>query len=188
MLKLLSFIFIISRFSLFSQQTLKICPGESETVTYWTETTTPGEIVWSVNGINYYTDQLVMNWTQPGTYNISVTQTNGICEDSKYFTVLINSCDDLVYYVPNSFTPDGDNFNNIFQPVFTEGFDPFDFHLTIFNRWGQVIFESYDSSKGWNGYYGEKKCQDGVYTWKIEFGRPGIDDREVIIGHVVLIR
>jgi gliding motility-associated-like protein len=96
--------------------------------------------------------------------------------------------DESIFYVPNSFTPDDDSFNNIFQPIFTEGFDQFDFHLTIFNRWGETIFESYDASKGWNGYYGEKKCQDGVYTWKIEFGRPGIDDREVIVGHVFLIK
>lgn len=187
-MRFISLIFFLISFSSLSQQTIEVCPGETEVVTYWVETNTPGEIVWSVNGMNYYTTQLVMNWSQPGSYNISVTQINGICEDIKYFTVQVNSCDELVYYVPNSFTPDGDNYNNTFQPVFTDGFDPFDFHLTIFNRWGEIVFESYDASKGWDGYYGGLRCQDGVYTWKIEFGRPGIDDREVIVGHLVLIR
>lgn len=188
MSKLLSFLFSIISFISLSQQTIEVCKGESEMVTYWVETNSPGDIVWSVNGMSYNTEQLTMNWSEAGVYNISVTQTNGICEDIEYFTVQVNYCDELVYYVPNSFTPDGDNHNNTFQPVFTSGFDPFDFHLTIFNRWGEIIFESYDASKGWNGYYGGIRCQDGVYTWKIEFGKPGIDDREVIVGHVVLIR
>lgn len=191
MLRLLSFIFCIMSFNLLSQlsqQTIEVCPGESKLVTYWVETNSPGEIIWVVNGSSYNTEELVMYWSQPGTYDISVKQTNGICEDIEYFTVLVNSCNDLVYYVPNSFTPDDDNFNNTFQPVFSSGFDPFDYHLSIFNRWGEVIFESFDSSKGWNGYYGIEKCQDGVYTWKIIFGKPGIDDKELLTGHVVLIR
>jgi gliding motility-associated-like protein len=188
MLKFLSFIFLLISFASLSQQTIKVCPGESEAVTYWVETNSLGETVWSVNGNEFYTEQLLMNWSEPGVYNISVTQTNGICEDIQYFTVQVNSCDELLYYVPNSFTPDDDNFNNTFQPVFTSGFDPFDYHMSIFNRWGEIIFESYDATKGWNGYYGQMRCQDGVYIWKIEFGRPGIDDREVIVGHVVLIK
>jgi gliding motility-associated-like protein len=188
MLKFLSFIFLLISFASLSQQIIEVCPGESEAVTYWVETNSPGEIVWSVNGNLYYTTQLLMNWSDPGVYNISVTQTNGICESSQYITVSVSYCDELTYYVPNSFTPDGDAHNNIFQPVFTSGFDPFDFHMTIFNRWGEIIFESFDASKGWNGYYGGIKCQDGVYIWKIEFGRPGVDDKEVLVGHVVLIK
>lgn len=188
MLKLLSFIFCIISFISFSQQTVEVCPGESKMVTYWIETNISGEIVWLVNGTSYNTEQLVMYWSQPGTYSISVTQTNGICEDVEYFTVQVSPCNDLIYYVPNAFTPDDDGFNNIFKPIFTSGFDPFDYHLTIFNRWGETIFESFDAAKGWNGYYGGQKCQDGVYTWKILFGRPGIDDKEVIIGHVILIK
>jgi len=117
--KLLSFIFSIISFISLSQQTVEVCKGESEVVTYWVETNSPGDIVWSVNGISYNIDQLVMYWNEPGTYNISVTQKNGICEDVEYFTVQVNYCDELVYYVPNSFTPDDDNYNNIFQPIFT---------------------------------------------------------------------
>lgn len=188
MIKLLSFIFCFVSFISFSQQTVEVCPGESKVITYWVETDTPGDIAWLVNGTSYDSEQLVMNWSEPGTYNISVTQTNVICEDIQYFTVQVNACDELVYYVPNSFTPDNDNHNNTFQPVFSSGFDPFDYHLTIFTRWGEVIFESFDSSKGWNGYYDTERCQDGVYTWKIVFSRPGIDDKEIITGYVVLIR
>jgi gliding motility-associated-like protein len=188
MFRLIVLIFSLVSLTSLSQQTIEVCPGESEATTYWVETDTPGEIIWSVNGLTYYTEQLEINWAQPGTYTISVTQTNGPCQDIEYFTVQVNSCDEILYYVPNSFTPDGDEFNNVFQPVFTSGFDASNFHLSIYNRWGELIFESYDASKGWDGYYNGVLCQDGVYTWKIIFKLPDTDERRILMGHVVLIR
>jgi hypothetical protein len=72
MLKFLSFIFLLISFASLSQQTIKVCPGESEAVTYWVETNSLGETVWSVNGNEFYTEQLLMNWSEPGVYNISI--------------------------------------------------------------------------------------------------------------------
>lgn len=189
-MKLLSFIFTLISFTLLSQQTVEVCPGESKVVTYWVESNTLGNYTWSVGGETYTTDNISITWTEPGTYNISVTQfTEGGCEDTESYTVTVVSCDELVYYVPNSFTPDGDNYNNTFLPIFTDGFDPFDYHLTIYNRWGETLFESYDASVGWSGLYGGKMCQDGIYIWKIDFGiEDGTDDRKIIICHLTLIR
>ena len=93
---------------------------------------------------------------------------------------------------PNTFTPDDDNFNQTFQPIFTSGFDPYDYTLLIFNRWGEIIFESHDAKVGWNGSYGSggeiEMVQDGVYTWKIEFKVTRNDERKVAIGHVNILR
>jgi gliding motility-associated-like protein len=97
----------------------------------------------------------------------------------------------LIFYVPNTFTPDGDNYNQTFQPVFHSGFDPFDFELLIFNRWGEVIFESHDATVGWDGTYGQETTeivQDGTYTWKIEFKTKYTDERKIVTGSVNLIR
>jgi len=97
--------------------------------------------------------------------------------------------DELIYYVPNAFTPDGNSFNNDFSPVFTTGFDPYNYHLSIYNRYGEVLFESYNSTVGWDGTnrnYG--LVQDGVYVWKIEFKERSTGKSHSDIGHVTLLK
>lgn len=108
------------------------------------------------------------------------------CSDTTKTNVHVE--DDLIYYVPNAFTPDGDEFNQTFQPVFTTGFDPYDYKLLIFNRWGEIMFESKDANIGWDGTYKGSSAQDGVYTWRIEFGILKNDYRKVVVGNVVLLK
>ncbi|MCJ8288389.1 MAG: gliding motility-associated C-terminal domain-containing protein [Crocinitomicaceae bacterium] len=108
------------------------------------------------------------------------------CSDSVQHTISIE--DALIYYVPNAFTPDDDEFNQTFQPVFTAGYDPYDFHLAIFNRWGELIFESYNAEEGWDGTYNGRIVQDGTYTWTIHFKTTNTDERIEVVGHLNLIR
>jgi gliding motility-associated-like protein len=102
--------------------------------------------------------------------------------------VNLTTCPEELIFVPNTFTPDGDEYNQVWLPIFTEGFDPFDFKLTIFNRWGETVFESNNHTIGWLGDYNGKYCTEGVYTWKIEFGNLINDARKVLVGHLTLIR
>jgi gliding motility-associated-like protein len=112
------------------------------------------------------------------------------CVDTAYSSVEVY--EDLIFYVPNTFTPDGDIYNQIFRPVFTSGYDPFDYQLLIFNRWGETIFESNDSNVGWDGTYGlgdmARYVQDGTYVWRIEFKLKRNDSRKIVSGHVNVIR
>ncbi|MBL1279763.1 MAG: gliding motility-associated C-terminal domain-containing protein, partial [Fluviicola sp.] len=108
------------------------------------------------------------------------------CTDTARLVIAV--IEELIFYVPNTFTPDYDAFNNTFQPVFTSGYDPFDFDMYIFNRWGELIFETHDASIGWDGTYGGKLMQDGTYTWKIEFKQTRDDKRIMKVGHVNIIR
>ena len=114
------------------------------------------------------------------------------CTDTAYAYITVE--EELIFWVPNTFTPDGDVYNQTFEPVFTSGFDPYNYHLTIFNRWGEIVFESYDHEIGWDGNYGVVnggdifKCQDGTYTWKIEYKMMNNDARQVAIGHVNILR
>jgi len=126
-----------------------------------------------------------------GSYQISLTVSTLFgCTDVAYSTIKVE--EDLLYYVPNTFTPDLDNFNPTFKPVFTSGFDPYDYTLLIFNRWGEIVFESHDANIGWDGSYGSKgeinMSQDGTYTWKIEFKLLKNDERKFLVGHVNLLR
>jgi len=98
---------------------------------------------------------------------------------------------ELLFYVPNSFTPDNfDELNKVFQPIFTSGYEPQKFTLYIFNRWGEIVFESHNADIGWKGTYGtdERLAQDGVYTWKIIFTDKLKQEEHTVVGHVVLLR
>lgn len=122
-----------------------------------------------------------------GDYLVTLYAYNNTCVDS--YQQVIHVQDVLIYYVPNIFTPDGDEFNETFQPIFTSGYDIYDFHLTIFNRWGERIFESYNDKKGWNGHYGDGGLvEDGVYIWQIEFKESGVDRLHEVRGHVTVLK
>ncbi len=103
--------------------------------------------------------------------------TDSICRPIKFYG-------DFLVWVPNTFTPDGDEFNNQFKPVFSKDRLIDDYTLLIFNRWGEVIFESHDPEIGWDGTYHAEFVQDGTYTWKIEV-KDGLKNKsESYIGHV----
>jgi len=123
-----------------------------------------------------------------GSYLVNLTAVSPLgCIDS--FQMYIATQEELIYYIPNTFTPDGDEFNQSFQPIFSSGYDPYDFTMTIFNRWGEVIFESHDVTKGWDGTYGgQKMVQTGTYTWKIEVKTSATDERVTATGHVTILK
>jgi gliding motility-associated-like protein len=94
------------------------------------------------------------------------------------------------FYIPNTFTPDGDKFNQTFRPVFTSGIDYQNYGMYIYNRWGEMVFETHDVAIGWDGSYGTEglDAQAGVYTYQILVKIPETDERKIIAGHVNLLR
>ncbi len=124
-----------------------------------------------------------------GSYTITLTATSEFgCVDQAVANV--NVKEELIYYVPNTFTPDHDTYNETFLPIFTSGYDPYDYTLYIFNRWGELIFESHDAKIGWIGNYGAtgEMVQEGTYTWKIDFKLKNATERQIIVGHVNILK
>jgi len=120
------------------------------------------------------------------TVTLTATNENG-CEDETQQVIYIK--DVLLYHIPNAFTPDGDTFNESFKPVFVSGLDIYDYHLMIFNRWGEIVFESFNADFGWDGYYGsEGLVDDGVYIWKMEFGETMSDKKHYVEGHMSVLK
>lgn len=121
-------------------------------------------------------------------YNVQLIAANDLgCADTANQIIFVK--DVALFFIPNTFTPDGDNFNEVFKPIFVSGYDPYDYHMMIFNRWGEMVFESYNAAYGWNGTYGDLGLvQDDVYIWRIEFGETASDKRTKINGHVTLIK
>lgn len=103
----------------------------------------------------------------PQDYPVSLTviDNNG-CTDS--ITKSLKIKPEWAFYVPNSFTPDMDNLNDGFSPN-GFGIAKRDYSFYIYNRWGQLIFETHNLFEPWNGTYKNNFVQQDVYVWKAKF-------------------
>lgn len=122
----------------------------------------------------------------PGSYQVMLYASSGPCIDSAWTTIEI--LDELFYFIPNTFTPDGDAYNNVFLPIFNDSFDKQSYTMLIFNRWGEILFESHDLAVGWDGTYMGELCKEGQYTYKIVIKHRNKDKRIEVIGHVNLFK
>jgi len=111
---------------------------------------------------------VVYAYTQSGWMRPMQVATNEFgCRDTSYRNLYIEP---FVIYAPNTFTPDGNEFNNEFNPVYaTDIFEVYNWELRIFNRWGELIYVSTDPEFGWDGSYNGRLVQDGNYTWVLRY-------------------
>jgi gliding motility-associated-like protein len=125
---------------------------------------------------------------KPGEYNVQlIAIANGEnCSDTMIRRVSIP--DETIYYVPNTFTPNNDKTNNVFTPIFSSGYDPQHYSFQVFDRWGEMIFESRNPSIGWDGTYAGDEVANDVYIWKIEFKEKLTDKKHQKYGNVNLVK
>ncbi|WP_317896949.1 DUF7948 domain-containing protein [Aurantibacillus circumpalustris] len=102
------------------------------------------------------------------------------CSDTVVKNIAVD--EDFNLFVPNVFTPNGDNQNDIFLPIM-RGVKLYE--LTIFNRWGELMFTTTDTQSGWNGYYKGQICQNAVYTWKISLSTKSGQMKQ-LNGHITI--
>ena len=135
------------------------------------------------NGADFYYEFL-----GAGVFNVYLIVKNEFgCIDSAQNQIEVQSS--LTVYVPNTFTPNGDENNQLFFPVFSgSNLDRKSYSFQIFNRWGELVFQTKDLLEGWDGLINGIPCTQGTYSWKIQYKE--IKDSEVkhLIGHVNLVR
>ena len=107
----------------------------------------------------------------PGAYVLSVEDQRG-CKDEYEFAIQVsyaNIEDDCPcqVFIPNAITPDGDERNNAFKPVPSCPIS--DYTLQIFNRWGDLVFETRDQDEGWAGGNDEYYDQAQVYFYRMTY-------------------
>jgi gliding motility-associated-like protein len=107
------------------------------------------------------------------------------CQDEYSASVEIR--DNFYVYVPNTFSPNGDGMNDVFIPQFS--YNPEFYSIKIFNRWGQIIYESQDSGQAWTGNHlnGEHFVEDGEYQWVLKVKGLEVDYR-TFQGNILIIR
>ncbi len=122
-------------------------------------------------------------YDEPGTYYVTLIATDEKgCKDTIQKPISIE--EEWYIYIPNTFTPDGDRFNNYFQ-VSIVGIEVLT--VQLFNRWGQLIFEDDNPRFKWDGTYKGKYVNDGTYTYKINY-TTNSGRTNAIVGHVNVLK
>lgn len=127
---------------------------------------------------------LTHDYTGYGTFVVTqiALSSNG-CSDTARQIIVIDP--DYTFYVPNTFSPNGDIHNEVFKAY---SFGIYDFTMIIYDRWGQEVFSSNDPEQGWNGTYKGKKCPEDIYVYKIEFTPYTDPYPRKLSGHINLMR
>jgi gliding motility-associated-like protein len=135
---------------------------------------------WPSDGLSCDTcEQTIASPSVPTTYHLAIVDDFGCVNDD---TVYVRPYFPL--YVPNTFTPNADGVNDVFQ---VSGQVVTGFHFTIFDRWGMKVFESFDMTEPWTGDAGSGYfAPNDVYNWVLEYD--SLERRTMVKGHVVLAR
>jgi gliding motility-associated-like protein len=114
-------------------------------------------------------------------YKITVTDPAGCTvSDSLIVTVVGNEL-----LVPTGFSPNGDGVNDLFR-VLNKNLGKFT--LQVFNRWGELVYETTDPTVGWDGNYKNEKAEIGVYTWQCTYTLMNDPITKFGKGNVTLVR
>jgi gliding motility-associated-like protein len=156
-----------------------------------------GELLDAGRGFDYYlwntgenTQYIVAE--NEGWYWVTVATVHGcLGMDSIYVEAAPDGeIPDIILWVPNAFTPDGDGINDTFFAVPSKD-NITDFTMLIFNRWGAQLWEGHDITIGWDGIYDGRLCPGDAYVYKIIWsaaGVPGYDTPQVKAGMVILLQ
>lgn len=169
-----------------------VCPNGNFSIQLAADST--GNYLWSTGSMNRF-----ISVQDTGVYSVYIFIPGNPCPRTLQFTVIPDTCivdsagyfyEPLYFWVPNSFTPNDDDLNDYFGPVFSDVELVRDYHFMIFNRWGEPVFNSTDPKEKWIGEHagGEYFVQDGVYNWLLEFRNVYEVDRHGTRGHVIIVR
>ena len=121
---------------------------------------------------------------ETGTYSVIVG--NAGCEVSD--TGFVSLCNGKLF-MPNAFTPNEDGINETLKPITS---DPtIEFHMMIYDRWGKLLFETYNIHIGWDGSADGEPCPAGNYVYRLEYQGQGTDSpgkKASEVGTVMLVR
>lgn len=128
----------------------------------------------------------IYTYNDTGVYMVQLIVENSYgCQDSITLPQVVQ--EDYALYIPNTFTPNGDGQNDLFFPQGI-GIDPEHFTMYIFDRWGNLIYQTSTWPGGWDGtVQGKGDCQIDTYVYKITTTDAN-SSRRVYVGHVNLIR
>lgn len=121
-----------------------------------------------------------------GTYYVTLyVETEHGCVDSIVREVFV--IEDVILFAPNTFTPNGDGFNQTWRVHF-QGIDDHSFELMIFDRWGEMVLHSFDEEQGWDGSYKGQIVQGGTYSYVINARELNTDKKFTFNGFINVLK
>ncbi len=154
---------------------ITICQGEEITLR---AVTNMSIVTWQDGSIGF-----TYNVHDAGNYSASVVNFCGLSSDTTKVSTRDCSC---MASIPNVFTPNGDQINDVFEPLFYNC-DVSNYELNIYNRWGTLLYQSTDIQQGWDGKYKGTDQPLGTYFYYIQFytSYKGLEYRK---GDLILFR
>ena len=150
----------------------------AQAVTFFNNSVNAKDYLWDFgDGGSSFDVQPIHQYTQTGVFNVTlyITSAEG-CKDTFLLPDAVDAFSDGLK-VPNAFMPNkqgpndghyvaGDSRNHIFYPAVAVG-DLIEYEMLIYNRWGNLLFDTKEAERGWDGYYNGALCPQDVYIWKI---------------------
>ena len=129
-------------------------------------------------------------YTDTGYHQVMLITTNQYgCVDTAYLDITIT--DDFTFYAPNSFSPNGDGDNELWTP-YGIGIDEADYKLLIYDRWGNLIWQTDQWGKGWDGKVqggkSDEVVQEDVYVWKAFVKVKSTSQKKQYVGHITVVK
>jgi gliding motility-associated-like protein len=118
----------------------------------------------------------------PGTYDYLITDSHNCTIDSS--ATISKTWNTCAVHVPNAFSPNGDGVNDLFRVKLQD--DVSDYRMTVYGRWGQLVYDTRQPEAGWDGTFKGKKLPPGTYVWAVTY----TDSKDQLMkqqGSVVLI-
>ncbi len=145
---------------------------------------------WTIDSVGQFTSYeptVQFPAEDSGTYNVCLKVTTGFgCVDTICKPLFING--ELLVNIPNSFTPNQDEFNETWKPVIV-GFRVDYYDLTVFDRWGQVLWHSNNPEEGWNGKDKQNNlAAEGVYAFRLQVKSKYSGEKINKVGNLNLVK
>lgn len=183
MKKLYTVILLLLGLNVGAQQTIELCPNVNTTFTYNSDAGIEGTYTWVVESDIFVGNPFTYTWKKEGQYKINLSFTSEFgCIDTLSYDVIVIPCENTYMYAPNTFSPNGDGLNDVFNFY---GYNYKNAKLFIYNRWGDLIYQS--DGTGWDGTYGGSPCQQDVYVYMVQW-YDSKNKLKQIVGHLTLIK
>jgi gliding motility-associated-like protein len=182
-----------------SEKTIELVVNENPVAAFHgtdTLVVPPGYILDAGSGLAHYkwntgeTTQSI-EVIKDGSYRVDMETVAGcVGVDSVYIVISEEILSDCLF-IPNAFTPNNDGLNDTFKAVSRCPSLSY-FRMQIFNRWGEMLYESDDIGKGWDGRKNGTPCPGDVYVYRIVYRANGVitevNEDTVVLGNVVIVK
>ncbi len=147
----------------------------------------PGNfVIWYPSNLVIPNNSYTVTTTPSQSTIYTVTVSDGICNKTATVLVVVvdSQCIESDVFVPNTFTPNGDGNNDV---LYVRGYLINELYFAVYNRWGELVFETTDKNKGWDGAYKGRPADVGVFGYYLKAKCP--NGKEIFKkGNITLIR